>query len=159
MTDPEMFTEKLFFKPHTKYAITLNPANGHQFFDKDNRLGKFYQHMAQVLYDIPGKYEFILEISEPYGKQQHTYDGPRLHIHGWFEFTKSELRQFMFYGYRSLCKYGRIEIGKMEPEWLDYMNKQSIIPKHFRKIVPKAVPSKKKPNVLAMYERRRRNSP
>lgn len=133
--------EKLFYRVGERYAITLNPADVHQAYEKipdgspdEGREGRFYNHIYRILLKaMKNPFHFIVEISEPYGQQQHGYFGPRLHIHGVAVFeTITELRYFLYKGYHLLCSIGRFEINMCHPEWLEYMNKQNIVSECFR---------------------------
>lgn len=150
---PNKYNHKCYYKLDTIYTLSLNPSEHHQFLGKPNRLRLFHAHMREVYSALTCEYETYIEVSEPYGKQQHGYLGPLLHTHGVIRFkTHTQLLTFMLLSYHHLCKYGRIEIGKSTDEWSHYCTKQHIIPRPFNYFKTPIVISKKTRDIRDAYD-------
>lgn len=118
-----------FYKQKQIYSITINPMDNYQFYFKKNRYCRFRSFMYETLLKWMGEYTMYIEISEPRGFQKQGYAGPRLHLHGTFQFkSPHEIGYFLLYMYPSLCKIGTVDIDTVkDPKvWLKYCTKQHI---------------------------------
>ncbi len=118
-----------FYVKHKKYAITLNPKDKFQFFGRKDRFHRFRNLMYEELLTFPGKYELYIEISEPRGMHTAGYAGPRLHLHGWIEFSSvTTLEQFLLLFYYKLLRFTSVDIDTIDDidKWLLYCKKQKI---------------------------------
>ncbi len=139
MVDPENGEVKeAFYGIGTKYSVTLNPPDDHQYFNSGNRFSKFYDFVQKMLLTMGGRYVFFIELSEPRGfHPQGKFKGPRLHLHGivYYE-DKQQLRQFLCSGYYGLTRWTATDIDTISDMtvWKQYIQKQSIVPKRYRKV-------------------------
>lgn len=121
-----------FYYTRTDYAITINPMDKYQFFNKDDRFQRFRNFMYAQLIGLDGhgvKYTFYIEISEPRGHHTQGYMGPRLHLHGTITFpTKAALGYWLLYGYSMLCKIGDTDVDTIQDKdlWQQYCSKQRL---------------------------------
>ncbi len=76
-----MIDKKNYFKTNTKYSITLNPIDKHQYFGSAKRYILFRAYIYEQLLSLTCEYQLYIEISEPHGMHTQGYTGPRLHLH------------------------------------------------------------------------------
>ncbi len=125
---------KNFYEILTKYSITLNPVDKHQYFGKLNRLRLFQNFLYEQLITFKGEYEVFIELSEPHSMKTQGYSGPRLHAHGYILFrTRKELSHFLLLGYYKLTRWTSVDIDTISDftKWHTYYTKQHLI-KHNR---------------------------
>ncbi len=149
MVDPP----NVFYKVGDLYSVTLNPPNQHQYFGKPKRFSLFYDFVNTQLLRIGGRYVFYIELSEPRGfKTAREFMGPRLHLHGivWFE-DKASLRSFLSAGYYSLTRWTSTDFDTIDniKVWKKYIQKQSVVPKRYRKVTNVFVSDMQGPAQLA----------
>ncbi len=128
MVDP-IKKSTVFFQTNTKYSITLNPVDKHQYFGKPNRYRLFKNFMYEQLLQLDCEYQMFIEISEPTGFHTKGYSGPRLHLHGYILFPKKiSLINFLLHHYYSLLRFTSLDIDTCGDEvtWFSYCTKQKL---------------------------------
>lgn len=122
-------TKTCFFETGTYYEVTICPEDKCQFFRHTNRLGKFkswfYQNITSQ-FEGKVKYYLRLELSEPKQVGNRVL-GPRLHAHGFFEFSKnSDICKFLLYSVPNLARNCIVEFDSCNDMsiWKAYCDKQ-----------------------------------
>jgi len=121
---------KNYFTTNTKYSITLNPIDKHQYFGKKDRCRLFRNFVYEQCLSLNCEYQLFIEISEPNGFHIQGYNGPRLHLHGYILFPKPKaLALFLVHDYYNLLRFSSVDIDtiKDKSHWYKYCTKQHLL--------------------------------
>lgn len=125
----EVTIKENYYVTQKWYALTIKPSDTHQFFLREDRLNLFRTLIQQQLLHCAFKYELYYELSEPRGSI--NGNGSRLHLHGRIMFTDdTALLNWLLYDMSRLLKIGHIDVDTIDNEevWIEYCNKQKLIP-------------------------------
>lgn len=130
--------ENTFYRIKQPYSITINPMDKFQYLGKPNRIISFRNFIYEKLiswvdHDID--YYFKMELSEPHQNLKQGYSGSRYHLHGIIVFkTTNALHWFLEQQIYKVCRYAHLDIDTIADisQWVEYMQKQKIIPKQYR---------------------------
>lgn len=116
----------IYYKPNTKYSITINPSDKFQYAGREDRLMKVRAVLESQMIFIKSDYLFYIELSEPRHFNQDKI-GSRVHFHGTISFpTKQATVDFLVSGLYRLSRFADIDIDTIEDQtyWDAYCTKQ-----------------------------------
>lgn len=119
-----------YYVTHKKYSITLNPIDKYQFLGHQHRVKRFRNFVYEQLLGYPGTIKYWIEISEPRGMHTQGKSGPRLHIHGYFEFdSRKQIGHFLTHTFYALLRWTSVDIDTIDDlsKWESYCKKQKLI--------------------------------
>jgi len=137
--NPSINDIEIFYQRNTRYEITINPNDKHQFFGSVRRLELFVMSIQKLLiiafdnYNI--QYKLYLELSEPIAINKDcatkSSSGSRLHLHGTFECDSDiVMGLFLLKGQYYLSRWADIQINDYRKVyWPKYCCKQKLIMK------------------------------
>ena len=120
------------WKPHTWYALTINPDNSHQYLDdKDNRIEKVCTYIQNYhLIKLKDNADWILytEISSP--SEDNKKGVTRIHFHGKIRFTTPQgLLSWYMYIHNGLKTVSMVKMDVIseDEKWEQYSTKNKLI--------------------------------
>ncbi len=124
-----MTLSKNFYEINTWYSLTLNPSDQYQSFGKNERFKKVKNRLYEAL--LTAEHWGVIEISEPRGMKVKGYSGPRIHYHGFIQWsTRKRLQNFLCNGFYKLTRFTSVDIDTIKDHilWYEYINKQHVLP-------------------------------
>lgn len=119
--------------PMEWYSITINPDDGHQFFDHPLRLQMFYKNMLKYINKLKssGKVLLYLECSDSKDETKRS----RLHLHGLVKWSTVGIIKWYAFHKNLMIKFNHVKVNpiKNPQTWLNYCLKDSKLMKLFSK--------------------------
>lgn len=109
-------------------AVTINPCDKYQYFNKPDRLNLFRTYVADLLQSWPGLLWAVPEASFPTFAVQGCRPS-RLHLHGLWGFKPKHLKIFLLEKYYSLSRTTSVHFQELSDInlWIKYCEKQDYL--------------------------------
>ncbi len=133
---------EVFYKSNTKYEITINPNDKHQFHGNSRRLELWIMDMQKLIttaFDNYGiMYKLYWECSEPRSinkEDRKKSSGSRLHFHGYFLCPNDVVMgNYLLQSVYKLSRWSDVQVNEYRPDyWPKYVSKQGKIIKALAK--------------------------